>query len=171
MTYLTTPLKDAIGIQTVNRMNGEHENTSFFKRFFFSCIENERGQRICVGDPCERVRCENDGKCVSKDVSAISPVNFQRNVQVQDDFVCECVPGSGFTGKFCDNDINECELSPCQNGGTCINVEGSYECLCPDSHKGRRTSVSEERRCLQDETAPRSCPTAQRSHAIMRENA
>ncbi|PAV55847.1 hypothetical protein WR25_24942 isoform B [Diploscapter pachys] len=85
------------------------------------CIENERGQRICVGDPCERVRCENDGKCVSKD----------------DDFVCECVPGSGFTGKFCDNDINECELSPCQNGGTCINVEGSYECLCPDSHKGR----------------------------------
>lgn len=27
-------------------------------------------------------------------------------------------------------DKNECEVSPCQNNGTCINNDGSYSCDC-----------------------------------------
>jgi hypothetical protein len=31
-------------------------------------------------------------------------------------------------------DINECLSSPCQNGGTCIDLENSYACYCPDGY-------------------------------------
>jgi len=27
-------------------------------------------------------------------------------------------------------DINECLLAPCINGGTCENLNGTYQCLC-----------------------------------------
>lgn len=33
-------------------------------------------------------------------------------------YTCSCY--LGFTGKNCEIDINECESSPCQYGGTCL---------------------------------------------------
>lgn len=67
---------------------------------------------------------------------------------------CKCK--DGFSGTFCDiglqnkdikifidnflnfgnnsQDINECLSSPCQNGGTCIDLENSYACYCPDGY-------------------------------------
>lgn len=46
--------------------------------------------------------------------------------------MCKC--RDGFTGTFCEIDINECQSSPCQNGGTCIDLENSYACYCPDGY-------------------------------------
>lgn len=34
-------------------------------------------------------------------------------------------------------DINECENSPCDHNGTCINTLGSYSCHCPDGWQGK----------------------------------
>ncbi|KAF4525401.1 hypothetical protein B566_EDAN004144, partial [Ephemera danica] len=69
---------------------------------------------------------------------------------------CQCAPG--FTGHFCQEDINECLSNPCQNvtcvnvpldlnldecisspcqhGGTCRDLIGSYECLCTSDFTG-----------------------------------
>ncbi|KAI1891510.1 hypothetical protein AGOR_G00144550 [Albula goreensis] len=43
-------------------------------------------------------------------------------------FVCRCQ--QGLKGTLCEEDINECDLNPCQNGGVCENSYGSYTCHC-----------------------------------------
>ncbi|XP_063155949.1 protein crumbs homolog 1 [Candoia aspera] len=48
-------------------------------------------------------------------------------------YVCNCP--SGFTGIHCEEDINECHMNPCQNGGTCENSLGNYTCRCLTGEK------------------------------------
>lgn len=45
----------------------------------------------------------------------------------------------------CVVDINECEtlISPCQFGGTCNNIDGSYYCICPSGRGGDYCEISE----------------------------
>lgn len=42
-----------------------------------------------------------------------------------------------YTGKFCQEDIDECLEEPCRNGGKCINTPGSFVCRCPVGFEGR----------------------------------
>lgn len=37
-------------------------------------------------------------------------------------------------------DVNECLTTPCRNGGTCLNMAGSYSCACSQGWKGRNCS-------------------------------
>ena len=34
-------------------------------------------------------------------------------------------------------DINECESSPCKNGGTCKNLINDYNCTCASGYLGK----------------------------------
>jgi len=38
-------------------------------------------------------------------------------------------------GTHCDEDINECYMNPCQNGGICENFPGNYTCHCLPADK------------------------------------
>lgn len=38
---------------------------------------------------------------------------------------------------FFGTDVNECDLFPCQNNGTCINSLGSYTCECETGWQGQ----------------------------------
>lgn len=42
------------------------------------------------------------------------------------------------TGQHCTEDVDECRLQPntCQNGGTCHNGFGSYNCVCVNGWSG-----------------------------------
>ena len=42
--------------------------------------------------------------------------------------VCDCV--LGFTGQYCDEGINECASTPCQNGSKCLDLLNKYACTC-----------------------------------------
>ncbi|CAJ0578467.1 unnamed protein product, partial [Mesorhabditis spiculigera] len=49
---------------------------------------------------------------------------------------CECKHGFEMIGSTC-QDMDECVLDrPCHQLATCKNVEGSYECMCPDGYHG-----------------------------------
>src|SRR4051812_40484314 len=48
-----------------------------------------------------------------------------------DSYHCKCP--TGWRGKHCEEDINECEteIAVCPAGSTCHNLPGSYRCKCP----------------------------------------
>ncbi|KAK7910042.1 hypothetical protein WMY93_014726 [Mugilogobius chulae] len=46
---------------------------------------------------------------------------------------CRCEPG--FTGKTCNQDLNECGLKPRPCKHRCMNTVGSYKCYCSDGYR------------------------------------
>lgn len=62
---------------------------------------------------CNSTICKNGGEC-------IDGPGYSYN--------CHC--RDGWTGDLCEEDIDECLSSPCQNGGLCLNIPATYTCAC-----------------------------------------
>nr|XP_029133379.1 protocadherin Fat 4-like [Labrus bergylta] len=92
-----------------------------------------------TSDPCLNSPCQNRAKCnkniyISQEVSVLESeavifVSPQKEV-----FNCTCPVG--FTGTLCEDDIDECEVNPCENKGTCVNTAGSFYCHCQGGFSG-----------------------------------
>lgn len=54
-------------------------------------------------------------------------------------FSCTCRPG--YTGSLCEVNNNECESSPCQNGGICADGVNAYLCVCKSGFSGKNCEV------------------------------
>lgn len=39
---------------------------------------------------------------------------------------CRCQ--AGYTGSYCEDQVDECSPSPCRNGATCTDYPGGYSC-------------------------------------------
>ena len=50
----------------------------------------------------------------------------------QGSFECDC-KGTGYNGRTCDDDVNECLERPCLNGGICSNINGTFTCNCTET--------------------------------------
>lgn len=67
---------------------------------------------VCTPNPCQNGICQANGG----------------------GYTCACAPG--FTGTNCEIDIDECQSSPCQNGGLCNDQIDGYSCICPPGFTG-----------------------------------
>jgi len=59
-----------------------------------------------------------------------------------------CSSDSCVAGTLCEWDIDECESSPCQNGGVCTDKVNAFECDCAAGYTGRLCAVEIDE-CLQ----------------------
>lgn len=58
-------------------------------------------------------------------------------------FVCNC-SDTGFTGMFCEININECSSNPCQHGAWCEDLIKDYACHCYDGYTGKNCETDIE---------------------------
>ena len=55
-------------------------------------------------------------------------------INEQNNYTCVCNPGYEF--RDCAGDIDECDVNPCQNGGTCTDLINGYTCECAAGYNG-----------------------------------
>lgn len=41
-------------------------------------------------------------------------------------------------------DLNDCSSSPCENGGTCVDGNNSFKCVCPPGYGGKFCDVEQD---------------------------
>ena len=41
-----------------------------------------------------------------------------------------------FLGSHCETEVDECDMDPCQNGGTCTDLIGRFQCDCFPQYYG-----------------------------------
>ncbi|XP_078695040.1 uncharacterized protein LOC144923987 isoform X3 [Branchiostoma floridae x Branchiostoma belcheri] len=82
--------------------------------------------------PCNSAPCQNDAQCVLAE-------------DREDGYYCNCP--SGFEGRHCETDINECSSNPCQHGGRCTYIDrvNGYRCNCQPGYMGAncQTNINE----------------------------
>ncbi|KAG0433549.1 hypothetical protein HPB47_019805, partial [Ixodes persulcatus] len=105
------------------------------------CAPNQKTARpgalspeACSPVHCNPSICKNGGLCVAQNHEAL----------------CYCP--AGFTGQFCETDMNECDSMPCYNGGTCLDHPQGYTCKCAPGYSGLQCQL-EKSDCLNN-----TCP-------------
>ncbi|XP_053390840.1 fibropellin-1-like, partial [Mercenaria mercenaria] len=77
---------------------------------------------VSVFDPCSSNPCER-GTC------------FHHST------LFHCLCPSGYTGKKCEININECQSQPCLNGGVCVDTIGDFKCNCSSGFVGNTCEI------------------------------
>ncbi|KAL1774754.1 crumbs-like 1, partial [Sigmodon hispidus] len=84
---------------------------------------NSRLPSTACGNQETNLTCYNGGNCI----------------EVQEDWKCMCQPG--FTGEWCEEDIDECASGPCLHGGLCRNLINRFQCICGVAFAGERCEL------------------------------
>ncbi|KAL4681681.1 hypothetical protein H8959_007158 [Pygathrix nigripes] len=116
----------------------------YLNRTLLTTISTQRvlpfDDNICLREPCE-----NYMKCVSVlrfDSSApflSSTTVLFRPIHPINGLRCRCPPG--FTGDYCETEIDLCYSNPCGANGRCRSREGGYTCECFQDFTGEHCEV------------------------------
>ncbi|KAI1230842.1 Cadherin EGF LAG seven-pass G-type receptor 2, partial [Lamprotornis superbus] len=84
---------------------------------------------VCLREPCENyMRCvsvlqfDSSAPFLASDTILFRPIHPVTGLR------CRCPPG--FTGDYCETEIDLCYSSPCGSNGRCRSREGGYTCEC-----------------------------------------
>ncbi|XP_062537642.1 protein serrate [Armigeres subalbatus] len=89
--------------------------------------------------PCDSPPCFNDGCTMTNETSgssAMTPCSGRGKCE-SSALGSSCVCQTGFTGPFCQHNVNECFSNPCKNSGICIDGDADYTCECPPGWTGK----------------------------------
>ncbi|XP_077468961.1 protein jagged-1b-like isoform X2 [Stigmatopora argus] len=121
--------------------------------YYCACPEDYEGKNCShLKDHCRTTTCKVIDSCTVAVASNSTPGGeryISSNVcgphgrcrsQAAGQFSCECQ--EGFRGTYCHENINDCESSPCRNGGTCIDKVSVYQCICADGWEGDHCEIN-----------------------------
>ncbi|EDS32806.1 serrate protein [Culex quinquefasciatus] len=73
-------------------------------------------------------------------VTMVTPCSGRGKCESSGAMGSSCVCQAGFTGTFCQHNVNECISNPCKNSGICIDGDADYTCECTPGWTGRTCS-------------------------------
>uniref|UniRef100_A0A8C3AKZ0 Cadherin EGF LAG seven-pass G-type receptor 3 n=1 Tax=Cyclopterus lumpus TaxID=8103 RepID=A0A8C3AKZ0_CYCLU len=92
---------------------------------------------VCLREPCQNyMKCISVLRFNSSAPFISSPSILFRPIHPIAGLRCRCPVG--FTGDYCETEINLCYSNPCLNGGVCARREGGYTCICREDYTGDR---------------------------------
>ncbi|CAJ1055482.1 cadherin EGF LAG seven-pass G-type receptor 3 [Xyrichtys novacula] len=92
---------------------------------------------VCLREPCQNyMKCISVLRFNSSAPFISSPSILFRPIHPIAGLRCRCPVG--FTGDYCETEINLCYSNPCLNGGVCARREGGYTCICREDFTGDR---------------------------------
>ncbi|NXJ26280.1 CELR2 protein, partial [Dicrurus megarhynchus] len=96
---------------------------------------------VCLREPCENyMRCvsvlqfDSSAPFLASDTILFRPIHPVTGLR------CRCPPG--FTGDYCETEIDLCYSSPCGSNGRCRSREGGYTCECHEDFTGEPCKLS-----------------------------
>ncbi|XP_078614537.1 uncharacterized protein LOC144883778 isoform X2 [Branchiostoma floridae x Branchiostoma japonicum] len=76
--------------------------------------------------PCNSAPCQNNARCILAE-------------DREGGYYCNCP--SGFEGRHCETDVNECASNPCRYGGRCEDRLNGYSCICRPGYSGHNCQI------------------------------
>ncbi len=97
-----------------------------------------------LGNRCEHERnecepinpCLNSGRCIDGFNSFSCICNLGKKMMIIILFLNKIFI-IGFTGHYCETQIDQCQSNPCLNGGICRMLINSFKCDCPQGYTVR----------------------------------
>ncbi|KTG31998.1 hypothetical protein cypCar_00038265, partial [Cyprinus carpio] len=112
----------------------ELQEQLYLNRTLLTLISTQRvlpfDDNICLREPCENyMKCVAVLKFDSTAPFVASNTVLFRPIHPVNGLRCRCP--DGFTGDYCETEVDLCYSGPCQNNGKCRTREGGYTCECP----------------------------------------